>query len=43
MHRDYGDCSGLAGVLSEQDAVVFCSGAYTGAVSDVELRPITVD
>jgi len=43
MHRDFGDCSGLAGVLSEQDAVVFCLGAYTAAVSDEELRRITVD
>jgi len=43
MHRDFGDCSGLAGALSEQGAVVFCLGAYTGAVPDEELRRITVD
>jgi len=30
-------------VLSGQDAAVFCLGAYTGAVSDAELRKITVD
>jgi uncharacterized protein YbjT (DUF2867 family) len=30
-------------VLSGQDAAVFCLGAYTGVVSDAELRTITVD
>src|SRR4029077_8915876 len=29
--------------LSNHDAVVFCLGTYTGAVSDAELRTITVD
>jgi len=43
LHRDFGDVSGLAGVLSEQDGMVFCLGAYTGAVSDEDLRRITVD
>jgi uncharacterized protein YbjT (DUF2867 family) len=43
LHRDFADCSALAEVLSGQDAAVFCLGAYTGAVSDVELRTITVD
>jgi uncharacterized protein YbjT (DUF2867 family) len=43
VHRDFADCSALAGVLSGQDATVFCLGAYTGAVSDGELRKITVD
>jgi uncharacterized protein YbjT (DUF2867 family) len=33
----------LAQALSGQDAAVFCLGAYTGAVSDPELRRITVD
>jgi uncharacterized protein YbjT (DUF2867 family) len=42
-HQDFADCSALAGVLSGQDAAVFCLGAYTGAVSDAELRKITVD
>jgi len=43
LHRDFADCSSLAETLSGRDAVVFCLGAYTGAVSDVELRTITVD
>ena len=43
LHRDFGDCSSLWQVLSGQDAAVFCLGAYTGAVSDTELRRITVD
>ena len=42
-HRDFADCSSLAEPLSGQDAAVFCLGAYTGAVSDAELRKITVD
>jgi uncharacterized protein YbjT (DUF2867 family) len=43
LHRDFADCSVLAEVLTGQNAVVFCLGAYTGAVSDSELRKITVD
>jgi putative NADH-flavin reductase len=43
LHRDFADCSALAETLSGQDAAVFCMGAYTGAVSDAELRKITVD
>src|ERR1700726_3957715 len=43
LHRDFADCSALAEVLSGRDAAVFCLGAYTGAVSDAELRKITVD
>jgi len=43
LHRDFADCSTLSQVLSGQDAAVFCLGAYTGAVSDAELRRITVD
>jgi len=43
LHRDFSDCSALAEVLSGQDAVVFCLGAYTGVVPDAELRTITVD
>jgi uncharacterized protein YbjT (DUF2867 family) len=42
VHRDFADCSALADTLSGQDAAVFCLGAYTGAVSDAELRTITV-
>jgi uncharacterized protein YbjT (DUF2867 family) len=43
IHSDFSDCSALAGVLTGQDAVVFCLGTYTGAVPDAELRAITVD
>jgi uncharacterized protein YbjT (DUF2867 family) len=43
LHPDFADCSALAETLSGQDAAVFCLGAYTGAVSDAELRTITVD
>jgi uncharacterized protein YbjT (DUF2867 family) len=43
LHRDFADCSALAEALSGQDAAIFCLGAYTGAVSDAELRTITVD
>jgi len=43
LHRDFTDCSSLSQALSVQDAAIFCLGAYTGAVSDAELRRITVD
>ena len=43
LHRDFADCSSLSQALSDQDAAVFCLGAYTGAVSETELRRITVD
>jgi dienelactone hydrolase len=43
LHPDFADCSALADALSSQSAAVFCLGAYTGAVSDAELRKITVD
>jgi uncharacterized protein YbjT (DUF2867 family) len=43
LHPDFADCSALAEVLSRQDAAVFCLGAYTGAVTDAELRTTTVD
>jgi uncharacterized protein YbjT (DUF2867 family) len=43
LHSDFVDCSSLSHVLSGQDAAVFCLGAYTGAVSDADLRRITVD
>src|SRR5580693_4197552 len=43
VHRDFADCAALADALSGQNAVVFCLGAYTGAVPDKELRTITVD
>ncbi len=43
VHADFADCSALAEVLTGQDAAVFCLGTYTGAVSDADLRKITVD
>jgi len=43
LHQDFADCSALAETLSGQDAAVFCLGTYTGAVSEAELRTITVD
>jgi uncharacterized protein YbjT (DUF2867 family) len=43
LHQDFADCTALVGALSDQDAAVFCLGAYTAAVSDAELRRITVD
>ena len=42
LHKDFADCSSLAEVLSAHDAAIFCLGAYTGAVTDAELRTITV-
>jgi uncharacterized protein YbjT (DUF2867 family) len=42
LHQDFGDCSALAPALSDQDAAIFCLGAYTGAVSDEQLRAVTV-
>jgi uncharacterized protein YbjT (DUF2867 family) len=42
LHRDFADCSALAEALFGQDAAIFCLGAYTGAVTDAELRTITV-
>jgi uncharacterized protein YbjT (DUF2867 family) len=43
IHKDFADCSALAETLAGQDAAVFCLGVYTGAVSDAEMRTITVD
>jgi uncharacterized protein YbjT (DUF2867 family) len=43
LHPDFADCSPLAAALAGQDAVVFCLGTYTGAVTEGELRTITVD
>jgi uncharacterized protein YbjT (DUF2867 family) len=43
LHADFGDCTPLAEALTAHDAVVYCLGAYTGAVPDEELRRITVD
>jgi uncharacterized protein YbjT (DUF2867 family) len=43
LHQNFADCSPLANVLSNQDAVVYCLGTYTGSVSDEQLRAITAD
>jgi uncharacterized protein YbjT (DUF2867 family) len=43
LHQDFADCSALAETLAGQHAAVFCLGAYTGAVADMELRKVTVD
>src|ERR1700739_1407857 len=43
LHQNFADCSALANVLSNQDAVVYCLGTYTGSVSDEQLRVITAD
>jgi uncharacterized protein YbjT (DUF2867 family) len=43
QHRNFADCSALAEALTAQDGVIFCLGAYTGSVSDADLRTITVD
>jgi uncharacterized protein YbjT (DUF2867 family) len=43
LHQDFADCSPLASVLSNQGAVVYCLGTYTGSVSDDQLRVITAD
>jgi uncharacterized protein YbjT (DUF2867 family) len=43
LHPDFSDCSPLAETLKGQDGAIFCLGTYTGAVSDAELRRITVD
>jgi uncharacterized protein YbjT (DUF2867 family) len=43
LHQDFADCSALAEALLGQDAAVFCLGVYTGAVTDTQLRTITVD
>ena len=42
LHQDFADCSALAETLFGQDAAIFCLGAYTGSVTDAELRKITV-
>jgi uncharacterized protein YbjT (DUF2867 family) len=42
LHPDFADCSALAKVLKGRSAAVFCLGAYTGMVTDAELRKVTV-
>jgi len=43
LHADFADCTPLAEALRDQQAAIFCLGTYTGAVTDAELRRITVD
>jgi uncharacterized protein YbjT (DUF2867 family) len=43
LHPDFADCSALAQTLTGRDAAIFCLGTYTGVVTDLELRRITVD
>jgi hypothetical protein len=43
LHQNFADCSPLVDALSNQDAVVYCLGTYTGSVSDDQLRVITAD
>ena len=43
VHQNFADCSALREAVTGQDAAIFCLGAYTGAVTDAELRTITVD
>ena len=43
LHQNFADCSPLADALSNQDAVIYCLGTYTGSVSDEHLRVITAD
>ena len=42
IHQNFSNCSALAEPLSGQDAAIFCLGVYTGAVSDTQLREVTV-
>jgi len=42
LNQEFGYCSAVAPALSDQDAAIFCLGAYTGAVSDAQLRAVTV-
>jgi uncharacterized protein YbjT (DUF2867 family) len=43
LHQDFSDCSELAQTLAGQGVAAFCLGTYTGAVTDGEMRTITVD
>ena len=43
LHQNFADCTSLIAALADQDAALFCLGAYTGSVSDAQLRTITVD
>jgi putative NADH-flavin reductase len=41
LHQDFAKCAPLSSALAGQDAALFCLGAYTGSVSDAQLRTIT--
>ena len=43
QHADFTDFGPITDGMRNCDAAFFCLGAYTGAVSDEELRSITVD
>ncbi len=43
IHEDFTDFTAIADALENQDAALFCLGAYTGAVPDDEFRRITID
>jgi uncharacterized protein YbjT (DUF2867 family) len=43
LHQDFADCTPLGDALAGQDGALFCLGAYTGAVSNHDLRRVTVD
>lgn len=43
LHQDFANCAPLTPALAGQDVALFCLGAYTGSVSDAQLRTITVD
>jgi uncharacterized protein YbjT (DUF2867 family) len=42
-HVDFSDYAAVGGALADQDVAYFCLGVYTSAVSDEELRRVTVD
>lgn len=43
LHPDLLDLAPLSDVLADVDAVLFCVGAYTGALPDELFRQVTVD
>lgn len=43
LHDDFSDFRPIMDAFEHQDLAIFCLGAYTGSVSDRELRTITVD
>ena len=43
VHADLRDLGAVSPAFEGQDAALFCLGAYTGVVSDSELRRVSVD